>query len=77
MNPKARVAIILVVLGIVVLTYSGINLTTPGQPIDFRGMRLAATQNHSSRRSLERSRSSAESCCWLSNPGEPEYPVKP
>jgi hypothetical protein len=46
MNMKTIIAVILVALGIVVLTYSGISFTTPGKPIDFLGMHIATTDNH-------------------------------
>jgi hypothetical protein len=46
MNIKTVVAVILVVLGIVVLAYSGLSFTTPGKPIDFLGMHIATTDNH-------------------------------
>jgi hypothetical protein len=43
---KTIIAAILVVLGIVVLAYSGLSFTTPGKPIDFLGMHIATTDNH-------------------------------
>jgi len=43
---KTIIALILVVLGIVVLAYSGLSFTTPGKPIDFLGMHIATTDNH-------------------------------
>lgn len=46
MNTKTIVAVSLVVLGIVVLAYSGISFTTPGKPIEFLGMHIATTDNH-------------------------------
>jgi hypothetical protein len=46
MNIKTIVAVILVVLGIVVLAYSGLSFTTPGKPVDFLGMHIATTDNH-------------------------------
>ncbi len=45
MNTKTM-AIILVVLGLVVLAYSGITFTTPGKPIDFLGMHFETTASH-------------------------------
>lgn len=45
MNTKT-LAIILVVLGIAVLAYSGISFTTPGRPIDFLGMHFETTVSH-------------------------------
>ena len=46
MNMKTIIAVCLVVLGIVVLAYSGLSFTTPGKPIDFLGMHIATTDNH-------------------------------
>lgn len=46
MSIKTIVAAILVTLGIVVLAYSGLSFTTPGQPIAFLGMHIATTDNH-------------------------------
>ncbi len=46
MSPKTIVAVVLVVLGIVVLAYSGISFTTPGKPVEFLGLRIATTDRH-------------------------------
>jgi hypothetical protein len=46
MNTKTVVAVVLVVLGIVVLAYSGISFTTPGKPVDFLGMHIQTTDSH-------------------------------
>jgi hypothetical protein len=46
MNPKTIVAVILVALGVVVLAYSGISFTTPGQPVNFLGMHFQTTDKH-------------------------------
>jgi hypothetical protein len=46
MNTKTIVAVLLVVLGIVVLAYSGITFTTPGQPVEFLGMHSHTTHSH-------------------------------
>jgi hypothetical protein len=46
MNPKTIVAVILVALGVVVLAYSGISFTTPGQPVNFLGMHLQTIETH-------------------------------
>ena len=46
MNPKTIVAAMLVALGVVVLAYSGISFTTPGQPVNFLGMLLQTTETH-------------------------------
>ncbi|MDB6022793.1 MAG: hypothetical protein JWQ04_2650 [Pedosphaera sp.] len=45
MNTKI-IAIVLVVLGLVVLAYSGITFTTPGKPVDFLGMHFETTVSH-------------------------------
>jgi len=46
MNMKTIIAVCLVVLGIVVLAYSGLSFTTPGKPIEFLGLHIATTDNH-------------------------------
>ncbi len=46
MNAKTIVAIALVVLGIVVLAYSGISFTTPGKPVEFLGMHIQTIDSH-------------------------------
>lgn len=46
MNIKTIVAAALIVLGIVVLAYSGLNFSTPGKPVDFLGMHIETTHNH-------------------------------
>lgn len=45
MNTRV-VAIILIVLGVIVLAYSGIVFKTPGQPIDLGPIHIATTQRH-------------------------------
>ena len=45
MNTKT-IAIILVVLGLVVLAYSGVTFKTPGRPIEFLGMHFETTVTH-------------------------------
>ena len=40
------VAVILIALGIVVLTYSGITFKTPGKPVDFLGVHIETTHSH-------------------------------
>ena len=37
---------ILIVLGLVVLAYSGITFKTPGKPMDFLGMHFETTVSH-------------------------------
>jgi hypothetical protein len=46
MNTKTFVAILLIVLGVVVLAYSGITFTTAGKPVNFLGMHFETTVNH-------------------------------
>jgi len=46
MNTKRIVAVVLVVLGIIVLAYSGITVTTPGKPVEFLGLHIATTDSH-------------------------------
>jgi hypothetical protein len=43
MNTKTIVAVILVALGVLVLAYSGILFSTPGQPVNFPGMHFETT----------------------------------
>jgi hypothetical protein len=45
MNTKA-IAVLLVVLGCVVLAYSGITFTTPGKPIEFLGIHIQTTDSN-------------------------------
>ena len=46
MNTKTIVSVLLITLGIVVLAYSGLSFTTPGQTINFLGMHIATTDSH-------------------------------
>ena len=46
MNPTTLIAGMLVGLGLVVLAYSGISFTTPGQPVNFLGMLWQTTETH-------------------------------
>ncbi len=43
---KSIVSILLIVLGIVVLAYSGLSFKTPGKPIEFLGLHIATTDSH-------------------------------
>lgn len=45
MNLKT-IGLILIVLGIVVLAYSGITYKTPGKPVDFLGIHIETTHSH-------------------------------
>jgi hypothetical protein len=46
MNTKAIAAIALIILGIIVLAYSGISFTTPGDSVQFLGMRIETREVH-------------------------------
>ena len=46
MNMKTLFAGALIALGIVVLAYSGLSFSTPGQPSNFLGMHFATSDNH-------------------------------
>ena len=46
MNAKSIAAIVLIVLGVVVLAYSGISFTTPGETVQFLGMRIETRETH-------------------------------
>jgi hypothetical protein len=46
MNTKTIVAVVLIACGIVVLAYSGISFSTPGQPINFLGLHIETTKSH-------------------------------
>jgi hypothetical protein len=46
MNTKSIVAVSLIALGIVVLAYSGITFTTPGESVNFLGMHFETTDSH-------------------------------
>jgi hypothetical protein len=46
MNTKTIIAIALIVLGAIVLAYSGITFTTPGKSVEFLGMRFETTVSH-------------------------------
>ena len=40
------ISVALIVLGLVVLAYSGITFHTPGKPIDFLGIHIETTVSH-------------------------------
>jgi len=46
MRPKTIIAGILIVLGIVVLTYSGITYKTRGQPLDIGPLHMETRESH-------------------------------
>jgi len=46
MNARSIAAIVLIVLGAVVLAYSGISFTTPGENVEFLGIRVETRDTH-------------------------------
>ena len=46
MRPKMIIALILIVLGIVVLGYSGISYKTRGKPVDIGPLHVVTTERH-------------------------------
>lgn len=46
MNTKTIIAVVLIVLGLVVLAYSGISFTTPGKAVEFLGVHIQTTESH-------------------------------
>ena len=46
MNAKSIIAALLITVGIVILAYSGITFTTPGETIQFLGLRVETTHSH-------------------------------
>lgn len=46
MNVKSIAAIALIILGIIVLVYSGISFTTPGETVQFLGLRIETRDSH-------------------------------
>ena len=46
MRPKMIMAVILIVLGIVVLAYSGITYKTRGKPVEIGPLHVETTQSH-------------------------------
>jgi hypothetical protein len=46
MNMKSIASIALIVLGIVVLAYSGLSFTTPGETVRFLGMQIQTRDTH-------------------------------
>jgi hypothetical protein len=46
MNTKAIAAIVLILLGMSVLAYSGISFTTPGETVRFLGLRIETRETH-------------------------------
>ena len=46
MNTKSVVAAILITIGIVILVFSGITFTTPGETIHFLWLRIETTNTH-------------------------------
>jgi hypothetical protein len=46
MNLKNILSASLITLGLVVLAYSGLRFTTPGQPVDVLGLHIATSNSH-------------------------------
>lgn len=46
MKAKTLVAAVLITVGIVILAYAGITFTTPGETIQFLGLRVKTTETH-------------------------------
>ena len=46
MTAKAIAAIALILVGIIVLAYSGISFTTPGETVQFLGLRIETRETH-------------------------------
>jgi hypothetical protein len=46
MNAKAIAAIVLIILGSIVLAYSGISFTTRGESADFFGFHIETRESH-------------------------------
>jgi hypothetical protein len=46
MNAKAIAAIALILVGVIVLAYSGITFTTPGETLQFLGLRIETRETH-------------------------------
>jgi hypothetical protein len=46
MTVKSIAALVLIILGIVVLVYSGISFTTPGETVQFLGLRIETRDSH-------------------------------
>lgn len=46
MSSRTTMAVILVTLGIVVLTYSGISFRTRGKPVDLGPLHIETTRSH-------------------------------
>lgn len=46
MNAKSLVAAVMITVGLVILAYSGITFTTPGETLQFLGLRIETTNSH-------------------------------
>ena len=46
MTLRSMIAVVLIALGVVVLTYSGITLKTPGSPVVIGPVHIETTQSH-------------------------------
>ena len=46
MEVKTIIAGVLITIGVVVLAYSGLSFTTPGEPIQFLGIHIETVETH-------------------------------
>lgn len=46
MSSRRAIAVVLIVLGIIVLAYSGITLKTPGKPVNIGPIHVETTRRH-------------------------------
>ncbi len=46
MNIRTAVGVLLIVGGLLVLSYSGFTFKTPGEPVDFLGIHIETTVTH-------------------------------
>ena len=46
MNTNKIISFLLIAFGLVILIYSGISFTTPGEPVNFLGLHIATTDHH-------------------------------
>lgn len=46
MNARSVVAVVLIVIGGLIIAYSGFTFTTPGETVDFLGVRVQTRETH-------------------------------
>lgn len=46
MNTNKIISFLLIAFGLVILIYSGISFTTPGETVNFLGLHIATTDHH-------------------------------